>query len=515
MTLEPCAKHALVVVFTLTPLRGAMEAEEPPSEDEPPPDALNEENDEEKASSPKHPAVRVLFYCLRAIRRVLPKRPTLSPFDAQVRSARSLRRLKRDFLKFDIDSSGSIDVGELCQVFALDKRSVWTQNILQYFDTDNDGKITFEEFVTTLGVLELATKEAKKLVNKGEIKSSVAFVFAIMDHDGNKMIDRAEFSAILWEYERRKEREFGKLKHIKMENSSMNNALGAYFHEKYIADQRAERREFLRQPRMLVKSAILYLSNQCSSRMSLKDFQQVYEEFPDLFSTIAPVYKKKFKFIMRRCAKLLQELQIGIDDIDTMRKEVIEGVIKKRIERERERGRWDWAQKLGTKTKAVTGDDNQIVNGGLDEQAMVEIAQISRLLKGEKVVRPDESEFLSSFSFCRDGSFQRKESRRVRGPRASGRGRSATETFKMRARQISREPPRSAAEALSALSVSAQKEVVRLLTRECAVQLIAHMGQIQRDVLLSSFKHLVEDVEKLRKQMALEVAALAAANLVY
>ena len=85
----------------------------------------------------------------------------------------------------------------------------------------------------------------------------------------------------------------------------------------------------------------------------------------------------------------------------------------------------------------------------------------------------------------------------------------------MRARQISREPPRSAAEALSALSVSAQKEVVRLLTRECAVQLIAHMGQIQRDVLLSSFKHLVEDVEKLRKQMALEVAALAAANLVY
>jgi hypothetical protein len=42
------------------------------------------------------------------------------------------------------------------------------------------------------------------------------------------------------------------------------------------------------------------------------------------------------------------------------------------------------------------------------------------------------------------------------------------------------------------------------------------MGQIQRDVLLSSFKHLAEDVEALRKQMTREtaIAAVAAANIV-
>jgi len=494
-----------------------MEVEEPPTEGEPPLDKSNEgKNEEDGTNSPKHPAVRALSYCLKAIRRVLPKRQKLSPFDAQVRSARSLRRLKRDFLKFDIDGSGCIDVDELCQVFDLDLRSVWTQNILEYFDTDNDGKITFEEFVTTLGVLELATREAKKSAKKGEIKSSVAFVFAIMDHDGNKMIDRAEFSTILWEYERRKEREFGKMKHIKMKNSSIDNALGAYFHEKYIADQRAERREFLRRPRMLVKSAILYLSHQCSPRLSLKDFQKVYEAYPDFFSTIAPVYEKKFKFVMRRCAKLLQVLQIAINDIENTRKEVIEGVIRKRIERERERGNWNWARKLGSTTKSVA-DSNQNSLGKLDEQSMMEITQIGRLLKGEKIVRQnEESEFLSSFSFRRDGSFQRKESRRLRGPRASGRGRSSTETFKMRARQISREPPQLAAEALSSLSVSAQKEVLRLMTREYAVPIVAHMGQIQRDVLLSSFKHLAEDVEALRKQMTREtaIAAVAAANIV-
>jgi len=467
----------------------------------------NEEIDE-KEVEPKGLVSRIFSFGINAIRRIVPKRSKLSPFDAEVQSTRNLRRLRKDFLKFDIDGSGSIGVSELCHVLDLDRRSVWTRNLLRYFDTNDDGKVSFEEFVTTLGLLELATREAKKSAKKGEIRSKVAFVFALMDYDGNKMLDRGEFSAILWEYERRTEREFGKMKRITVTNSSMSSAKEASFHEKYIADQRAERREFLRKPRMLVKSAILYLSRVCSAQLTLKDFVEVYREYPDLFAAVVTMYKKKFKFVMRRCAKLLQVLQVGSDDIENVRKNIIEGVIQKRVERERERGRWDWAQKLGHNRKATGDDQNAAIQDGLNEQAVMEIAQISRLLKGDKIIRPtEEAEFLSSFSFHRDGTALRKESRRLRGPRASGRGRSAPENCKMRARQISREPPEAAAEALSTLSVSAQKEIVRLLSRDIAVPLISHMSQIQRDVLLSSFKHLEDDVTKFRKEMTAQATS--------
>ena len=70
----------------------------------------------------------------------------------------------------------------------------------------------------------------------------------------------------------------------------------------------------------------------------------------------------------------------------------------------------------------------------------------------------------------------------------------------MRARQLSREPPDQAATVLSELGVTAQKEVIRLLTANIAAKIIAEMGQLERDILLSHFKGLVELVKMEQKE---------------
>jgi serine/threonine-protein phosphatase 2B regulatory subunit len=429
------------------------------------------------------------------------RRPQLSPFESELKNSRLLKRVRRDFLKFDSDGSGTISVQELSAVIGIDRRSFWARAILDYFDSDADGRISYEEFVSTLGILGAQTAETGKLLrdtSKKKSRDNVIFIFAILDFDGNNVVDRSEFSQVLWEYERRKQREFGKMKRVDVQKTAGgDDSFEASLQEKVIAQHRADRREFLRPVRMRVKSAILYLSRQCKSELTLNEFVKVYDEFPELFEVPNRLYKKVIKKIVPRCVKLVRKLHPGVFEFESLQKKVIESAIMKRLERERMRGKWDWALNLQQKNSKSIDIDH------IDDDTLAEIAQIDRLLRGERIGTngsAEEREFLSAFSFRRDGSFRRMESRRLRGPRASGVGRNSQETSKMRARQLSREPPDQAATVLSELGVTAQKEVIRLLTANIAAKIIAEMGQLERDILLSHFKGLVELVKMEQKE---------------
>jgi len=436
---------------------------------------------------------------VRLRRRVFPKRIRLSPFETAMRGSFLLRRVRRDFLKFDTDGSGTIERSELCRVIGLDRRSFWLRALLDYFDTDSDGKISFEEFVGTLGILGAQASSHRKSRENEKILPNVLFLFALVDYDGNGVLDRSEFSSILWEYEKSKERQFGKIKSIKMKNSSIDAALDKHIQETYIADRRADRREFLRPVRNLVKRAILYLTRECSTELSLQDFNRVYQEFPEIFEVPDRMYKKRIKALAPRCTKLIRKLNKDNVQFDNLQAKVIEAAIRSRVERERAKGKWQWARKL------ALDDDRPILpkDDRPDEQSAIEIAQIDRLLRGDGAMTKksaEEHEFLSSFSFRRDGSFRRMESRRRRGPRASGRGESSLETIKMRTRQISREPPHEAALVLSELSVTAQKEVIRRLKPDVATSIIAEMQQLEQDILLAHFKEMKASVMALKKE---------------
>lgn len=435
----------------------------------------------------------------RVGRRIFPKRIRLSPFESAVRGSFLLRRVRRDFLKFDTDGSGTIERSELCKVIGLDRRSFWLRALLDYFDTDSDGRISFEEFVGTLGILGAQASSHRKSRETENIRPNVLFLFALVDYDGNGVLDRSEFSSILWEYEKSKERQFGKIKSIKMKNSSIDAALDRHIQEAYIADRRAYRREFLRPVRNLVKGAILYLTRQCSTELSLQDFNRVYQEFPELFEVPDRVYKKKIKVLAPRCTKLIRKLNKDNVQFDKLQAKVIEAAIRNRVERERAKGKWQWARKLALdEDRPILPKDDRP-----DEQSTIEIAQIDRLLRGDGAMTKksaEEHEFLSSFSFRRDGSFRRMESRRRRGPRASGRGESSLETIKMRTRQISREPPHEAALVLAELGVTAQKEVIRRLKPDVAASIIAEMQQLEQDILLAHFKEMKAPVMALKKE---------------
>ena len=449
---------------------------------------------------------KVLNHTLSCIQRCKPKKKLISPFDAQVKTSSLLRKLRKEFARYDADDSGALDVPELCDILGVDHRSFWARALLDFFDSDADGKIAFEEFVATLGVLgaEMETHARKpRLIGAPVVPMEVFFIFAILDHDGDGKIDRADFSHILWDYEQRAAKAFGRLRTMtKVKHSSIDSSLQTAATEKYVAEQRAQRREFLRPVRLLVRTAILYLS-QCPEMLTIEDVAKIYKEFPRLFE-IATRLHKRLKKIVRQCTVLIRKLHGGFNNIENLKKKMIEAAVRSKVQREKAKSSWDWADKL------QRSDGKEIQSRGverLEDETLVEIAQIGRMLRGEKMVKSqteDEQEFLSSFAFFGDGSFRRMEPRRrrqrMRGPRASGRGMSGLETSKMRVRQLSRQPPYEAAIVLAELGVTAQKEVIRQLDPELAAEIIVEMGQLEQDILLAHFKMLQPMVIDKKKQ---------------
>lgn len=458
--------------------------------------------EEEDAPAPKSLLWRAIDLVRVLARRCVPKRKIRSPFDAEVRASRLLRRVREDFLRFDLDSSGTIERGELCKLLEIDRRSYAARMLMAYFDTNEDGQISFEEFVATLGLLGNSVERTSKQQgrNASNISPAVCFIHAVMDYDGDGRVDRNDFAHILWEYERRKSHAFGRLKRVPVAKfSEATSSLEVTSAERYIADQRAARREFLRPVRAFVKSATLYLSRQCPEYLTLEDMAKVVAEFEPLFVVMLSLHER-LKKLMKLCVKLVRKMHDGIYDIENLHKRMIEQVIQSRVKREQAKGTWDWAKRLQRNNSNALDDEDDEQE---ERQVMAEIAQIGRLLRGEKVIKSgteDEREFLSSFSFHRDGSFRRMESRRLRGPRATGRGSSGTENVKMRARQLAYQPPREAAMVLAELGVTSQKDIIHRLSRDVGAAIIAEMGQLQQDVLLCHFKELQPLVLKIKKE---------------
>lgn len=456
---------------------------------------------EEEVAQPKKNLLWRALGLLRVLaRRCAPARKVLNPFDAEVRASRLLRRAHGDFLRFDVDSSGTIERHELCEMLEIDRRGYAARMLMAYFDTNEDGEISFEEFVATLGLLGNSMERMRKGARLSKISEAVCFIHVVMDSDGDGRVHRNDFAHILWEYEHSKSRSFGRLKRVPVAKfSEANSSLQVTAVEKYIADQRAERREFLRPVRTFLKSATLYLSRQCPEYLTLEDMAKVIAEFEPLFVVMLTLHAK-LKKLLKVCVKVVRKMHDGIYDIENLHKRMIEQAVQSRIKREEAKGTWDWAKRLQRNNQKVLDNKEEEVE---ERQIAAEVAQISRLLRGEKVIKSgteDESEFLSSFSFRRDGSFRRMESRRLRGPRATGRGSSGAENLKMRARQLSHQPPREAAMVLVELGVTSQKDVIRRLSPDAAAAIIAEMGQLQQDVLLCHFKELQPLVLKIKKE---------------
>ena len=471
------------------------EAVVPPDAAVVPPDDSPPEDGQRAVDAPRGRIAGFIAF----VRKHMPKRPVLSRFEHAVVKSRMLKKIRKQFVKFDIDRSGTIDREELCAVVGIDRRSLWTRKLLDFFDTDGDAQVSFEEFISTLGILGARVDKYASGHGRGHrIPKEVFFIVALLDLDGDGELNRGELAPVLWEWQRTKERQFGKLKRLPVVNfSAMDANLGLEVTatEKYIAQQRVDRREFLRPVRARVRSAILYISRQCPPKLKIEDVAKIYHEYPELFEVAVFMNKKLCKTIPR-CLKLICELHDGIDDVENLQKQTIELLVHTRLAREEAKGTWHWAKKLHR-------NDSKEDSHRLDEQTIAEIAQISRLLRGEKIMKPsseEEHEFLGSFSFRRDGSVRRMESRRLRGPRATGRGNNSHETLRMRTRQLTSQPPHDAAVVLAELGVTAQKEVIRRLDQDVAANIIAEMGQLQQDILLSHFKLLEPLVRKVKRE---------------
>jgi len=68
-----------------------------------------------------------------------------------------LKVLYKNFIKLDQDHSGLIEPHEFCDVPELKDNPI-VQRITQVFDKNNDGKISFYEFVSGLSLLTAAGK---------------------------------------------------------------------------------------------------------------------------------------------------------------------------------------------------------------------------------------------------------------------------------------------------------------------------------------------------------------------
>ena len=94
-------------------------------------------------------------------------------------------KLLKTFKKLDKDHSGDLVIEEFISIPALSQNPL-VRRVVSIFDKNNDGVISFEEFVTGLSQLYSNDEEAK-----------IKFAFKVYDIDGDGYISNGELFQVL------------------------------------------------------------------------------------------------------------------------------------------------------------------------------------------------------------------------------------------------------------------------------------------------------------------------------
>lgn len=104
-------------------------------------------------------------------------------------SPKEVQRLEKRFKKLDVDSSGTISVGEFLSVPEL-KENPLVKRVVDVFDSDLSGEIDFKEFV--LGLAQFAVADHAEAREK-----KLHFIFRIYDVDRDGYISNGELFQVL------------------------------------------------------------------------------------------------------------------------------------------------------------------------------------------------------------------------------------------------------------------------------------------------------------------------------
>lgn len=97
-----------------------------------------------------------------------------------------IRRLGKRFRKLDQDGSGTLSVQEFMQLSELQQNPL-VERVISIFDTDGDGEIDFQEFISGISMFAGNADREKKL----------SFAFKIYDVDGDSYISNGELFQVL------------------------------------------------------------------------------------------------------------------------------------------------------------------------------------------------------------------------------------------------------------------------------------------------------------------------------
>lgn len=132
-----------------------------------------------KAQSIKKPHQNNLTRSTKMASKKLDRRITLMNDD-------NVDTLYHQFLRLDTDGNGVLDKNELLAIPELQENPL-AHRVLELFDTDGDGVISFTEFVTGLSIFSSKGNRAKKL----------KFAFDLYDIDKDGYISNGELYAVL------------------------------------------------------------------------------------------------------------------------------------------------------------------------------------------------------------------------------------------------------------------------------------------------------------------------------
>jgi len=107
--------------------------------------------------------------------------------DADGCTREEVSRLEKRFHKLDLDSSGSISVGEFLSVPEL-KENPLIQRLVAVMDSDLNGEVDFKEFV--LGLAQFAVRDQ-------DHEKRLEFIFRIYDMDRDGFISAGELFLVL------------------------------------------------------------------------------------------------------------------------------------------------------------------------------------------------------------------------------------------------------------------------------------------------------------------------------
>jgi len=107
--------------------------------------------------------------------------------DADGFTREEVSRLEKRFHKLDLDSSGSISVGEFLSVPEL-KENPLIQRLVAVMDSDLNGEVDFKEFV--LGLAQFAVRDQ-------DHEKRLEFIFRIYDMDRDGFISAGELFLVL------------------------------------------------------------------------------------------------------------------------------------------------------------------------------------------------------------------------------------------------------------------------------------------------------------------------------